>query len=81
MAAAEVVGLAVAGVRPVARGVKVPVVGVVVDELIDVRVGVDGVRADEVRSGDAVPEVAVDGVDEEQGAVHVSGEAVTENHQ
>ncbi len=48
-----------------------PVVGVLVDLGVGPRVGIDRVRADEVRAGDHVPEVAVDRVDEEQLAERV----------
>ena len=46
-----------------------PVVRVLVDERIGARVRVNRVRADEVRAGEVVPEMAVDRVDEEQLAV------------
>ena len=71
VAAAEPVRLFSARVLPALPPVEVPVVGVLVDACIDARVGIDRVRADEVRAGDAVPEVAVDRVDEKQLAVLV----------
>ena len=43
-----------------------PVVGVLVDQGVGPRVGLDRVRADEVGAGDQVPEVAVDRIDEER---------------
>ena len=48
-----------------------PVVRVLIDERIRARVRVNGVRADEVRAGEIVPEMAVDGVDEKKFAVLV----------
>jgi len=71
VAAAELVGGTVAGFGPVAFRVEVPVVGMHVEVLVGVGIGVDGVGADVAGSGDAVPEVAVDGVDEEEFAVFV----------
>ena len=46
-------------------------VRVLIDQLINARVRVDGMRADEVRAGDAVPEMTVDRVDEKELAVLV----------
>ena len=43
-----------------------PVIGVLVDQGIGPRVGLDRVRADEVRAGNQVPEVAIDRIDEER---------------
>ena len=43
-----------------------PVVGMLVDLSIGPRVGVDRVRPNEVSARDHVPEMAVDGVDEEE---------------
>ena len=71
MAAAEVVGRAVARLRPGLAGVEVPVVGVHVEPLIDAGVWVGAEVLQEVRARNVVPEVAVDGVDEEQFAVLV----------
>ncbi len=70
-AAAAVVGpdLAAVGERP--GVVPVPVVGVLVDQGVGPRVGLDRVRADEVGAGDQVPEVPVDRVDEERLAQRV----------
>jgi hypothetical protein len=65
------VGGPVAGFGPVLRGVEVPVIGVLVDQPVRARVGVDRVRTDVVGPGDPVPEMAVDGVDEEQFATFV----------
>src|SRR5437899_2687998 len=44
-------------------------VRMLIDERVGARVRVNRVRANEVRSGDTVPQVAVDGVDEKQFAV------------
>src|SRR2546421_282008 len=70
-AAVEGVGLAVARILPRLGSVEVPVVRVLVDERIGARVRVNRVRADEVRAGEVVPEMAVHGVDEKKFAVLV----------
>ncbi len=69
--AAVGIGLAAARVGPFFAGVEVPVVGVHVDQLVGVGAGGTGRAADETRAGERVPEVAVDGVDEERFAVGV----------
>ena len=71
MAAAIGVRFAVARLAPPLADVEVPVVGVHIDELIDVLVGIDGVRHDVVRSGEDVPQVASDRVAAEEFAVFV----------
>src|SRR3954471_14258737 len=48
-----------------------PVVCVLVDEGIGARVGIEGMRADEMCAGELVPKVTVDGVDEEEFAMLV----------
>src|SRR5204863_5422373 len=71
VAAAEGVGLAVARILPRLGRVEVPVVRVLIDERIGARIRVNRVRADEVRAGEVVPEMAVHGVDEKKFAVLV----------
>ncbi len=71
MSAAVVVGGSVAGFGPAAGAIKVPVVGVHLDGFKDELVGRRREGTVEVRTGDHVPEVAVDGVDEEEFAVLV----------
>ena len=71
MAAAVGVCFAVARLGPPLADVEVPVIGVHVDRLIDVLVGIDGVRHDVVRSGEDVPQVAGDRVAAEEFAVFV----------
>jgi hypothetical protein len=53
------------------RGVEVPVIGVEVDQPVGVGLGSIVCGRDVVGAGDAVPEMAVDGVDEEEFAVLV----------
>src|SRR6185312_5181381 len=48
-----------------------PVVGVLIDERVGARVGINRVWPDEMRAGELMPELSVDGVDEEQFAVLV----------
>lgn len=43
-----------------------PMIGVHIDHLVSVWIGVDGVRTCVMSSGDSVPKVAIDGVDKEQ---------------
>src|SRR5437868_10794024 len=43
-----------------------PMVGVLIDERVGARIRIDGVRTNEMRAGDAVPELAIDGVDEKK---------------
>ena len=65
VAAAEVVGGAVPRALPAAGDIEVPVVGVHVEQLVGVRIGIDRVRPDVVRAGNDLPQMAVDGVREE----------------
>ena len=67
----ESVRLFTAGFRPALFSVEVPMVRMLVDESVGARVRINRVRPDEVGAGEVVPEVAVDGIDEEQFAVLV----------
>ena len=65
VATTEIVGGAVPRLLPAIAGVEVPVVGMHVDEFIGVRIRVERAVPWIMRPGDDLPEVAVDGVDEE----------------
>ena len=71
VAAAVGVRFAVARVGPTFADVEVPMIGVHIDQLIDVLVGIDSVRHDVVRSGKDVPQVAGDRIAAEEFAVFV----------
>src|SRR5438093_5529736 len=71
MAPAVGIGLAVSGFGPTFRGVKVPMIGVLIDQSIGARVRIDGVGPDEVPAREIMPEMAVDSVDEEQLAMFI----------
>ena len=71
MAATEIVRLAVARFLPAIRGIEVPVVGVLVNQRVSAGIRVDRVRANEVRAGKFMPEMAVDSIDEKKFAVLV----------
>ena len=71
VASAEAVSGAISRFLPSAGGVEVPMVGVHLDGLVDEGVGGAAEGAVEVTAGNHVPEVAVDGVDEEEFAVLV----------
>ncbi len=64
--AAEIVCRTVARLRPTLLRIEVEVVRVVIDLFVDVRVGIEEEGAREVGTGNHVPEVPVDGVDEEE---------------
>lgn len=64
--AAEIVCRTVARLRPTLFRIEVEVVRVVVNLFVDVRVGIEEEGAREVSAGNHVPEVTVDGVDEEE---------------
>ena len=65
MATAEAVGRSVAGGLPAGTDIEVEVIGMLIDQLIGQRVGIDTVGLGEVGSGNQMPEMAVDGVHEE----------------
>src|SRR3978361_562352 len=71
MATAVGVCFAVARLGPPLADVEMPVVGVHIDRLIDVRVGIDRVRDDVVRTGEDVPQVASYRIAAEEFAVFV----------
>ena len=67
MAAAEAVRAAATtvGVVPLLAGVPVIMIGLLIDEFVDIGIRVFAVHALEVRAVDALPAMADDGVDEE----------------
>src|SRR5436190_10483060 len=48
-----------------------PMVRMHINQPVGMWVGIDGVRGDEMRSGDKVPKMAIDGIDEEGFAIRV----------